>query len=413
MKKLLILICFSLFLPSVMVAQSAMTDNQVMEFIIKENDKGTSRDEIVSKLMKKGVTIDQIQRLRAKYERERGNAQLGARDLTGSGKLDSRLRENNGEGKTSQLRKLDENKKNRDLTVTQRRKMKENQTGLYDEEMSFFLPDSLDMAGDFFYEEKKEEKQVFGRNIFNRENLNFEPEMNIATPDDYRIGPGDVIYVDVWGASQKSFHSQVTPEGDIDIEGFGPLSVAGMTVAAANKELRNSLGQYYAGSNIKLTVGQTKTISVNVMGEVSVPGTYSLSAFATVFHALYMAGGTNEIGSLRDIKVYRNNKLVTNVDIYEYILNGNLKGNVRLQSGDVIIVGPYNSLVNITGKVKRPMYYEMRNDENLATLVKFAGGFSGDAFQKSLRLIRKNKGMLSVYSVGEKERESFKLCDGD
>ena len=411
MKKLLILICFSLFLPSAMLAQSAMTDNQVMEFIIKENEKGTSRETIISDLMKKGVSMDQIQRLRSKYERERGNGQLGARNLTGAG--NTRLRENNGEGKTAQLRRQNETGRENGMNAGQRKKLKERKMEAYDNELSIFVPDSLDMADDFFYKGEKPGKQVFGRNIFNRENLNFEPEMNIATPEDYRIGPGDVIYVDVWGASQKSFHSQVTPEGDIDIEGFGPLALAGMTVGEANKELRNSLGQYYSGSNIKLTVGQTKTISVNVMGEVSVPGTYSLSAFATVFHALYMAGGTNEIGSLRDIKVYRNNKLVTNVDVYEYILKGKLKGNVRLQSGDVVIVGPYSSLVNITGKVKRPMYYEMRSGENLATLIDFAGGFSGDAYQKNLRLIRKSDGLMSVYSVDEGERAQFDLCDGD
>ena len=411
MKKLLILICFSLFLPSMMRAQSGMTDDQVMEYIIRENDKGTSRQDIVTQLMKRGVKMDQIQRLRAKYERERGNGQLGTRKLTDADKLEKRLRENNGQDRTSQLRKLQEN--GRDLTPYQKKMLKEQKEMEYDEGMSFLLPDTLDMAGDFFANKKKQGKQIFGRNIFNREQLNFEPEMNIATPDNYQISAGDEVYVDVWGASQKSFHAQVSADGDIDIEGFGPIHLAGMTVAKANAELRKSLGQYYGGSNIKLTVGQTKTISVNVMGEVVMPGTYSLSAFSTVFHALYMAGGTNDIGSLREIKVYRNHKLVTTVDVYEYILKGNLKGNVRLQSGDVIIVGPYNTLVNISGKVKRPMYYEMRDGEHLDKLLDYAGGFAGDAFRKSMRLVRKHSGMLSVYSVEENERAQFGLCDGD
>ena len=390
-----------------------MSDDQVMEFIIQENDRGTSRQDIIAQLMKRGVKMEQIQRLRSKYERERGKGQLGTRKLTDADKLDKRLRQNNGQEKTSQLRKLEKENREHNLNAYQKKMLQEQNEMMYQDEMSFLLPDTLDMAGDFFKNKKKKEKQIFGRNIFNREHLNFEPEMNIATPDDYRIGVGDEVYVDVWGASQKSFHAQISADGEIDIEEIGPVHLSGLTVAQANAELRKSLGQYYGGSNVKLTVGQTKTISVNVMGEVTVPGTYSLSAFSTVFHALYMAGGTNEIGSLRDIKVYRNHKLVTSVDVYEYILNGNLEGNVRLQSGDVIIVGPYRSLVNIAGKVKRPMYYEMRDDEHLGTLLDFAGGFSGDAFQKSMRLIRKANGMFSVYTVKEDERDQFPLCDGD
>lgn len=207
--------------------------------------------------------------------------------------------------------------------------------------------------------------------------------MNIATPSDYRLGPGDAVYVDVWGASQKNYTGTVSPDGNIDIEGFGPVQVSGMTVAQANNHLRSTLGSRYAGSNVRLTVGQTKTISINVMGAVKTPGTYTLSAFATVFHALYMAGGTDEIGSLRNISVFRNGKQITTVDVYDYILNGNLKGNVRLASGDVIIVNPYECLVNITGKVKRPMFYEMKKNESLGTLIGYAGGFTGDAYQKT------------------------------
>ena len=417
MKKFLIIICLSLFSSTILWAQSSMTDSQVMEFVIKENDKGTSREDIAAKLMRMGVSPDQLKRIRAKYEREKGSGQLGARDLTGAKKAENRLRVNNGEkrdpSKVSNLKKAQKNMDQSGLTARQRQLLREQKQDEYSDDMSYLFPDTLEMYDQIMGVTDKEGKQVFGRNIFNRKNLNFEPEMNVATPRDYRLGPGDVVYVDVWGASHKSFTSNVSPEGEISIEGFGPVTVAGLTVAEANDELRKSLGQYYAGSNVKLSVGQTKTISINVMGEVETPGTYSLSAFATVFHALYMAGGTNEIGTLRDIKVYRNSKLVTTVDIYDYILNGNLKGNVRLQSGDVIIVGPYNSLVSITGKVKRPMYYEMKDKESVGTLVDYAGGFSGDAHQESLRLIRKTGGKFSVYTIDEFERNKFQLNDGD
>ena len=189
---------------------------------------------------------------------------------------------------------------------------------------------------------------------------------------------GDLrVFIDIYGASQKTIEGTISPDGEITIDGFGPVHVSGLTVAQANSKLRSTLGARYSSSQIKLTVGQTKTIMVNVMGEVKVPGTYTLSAFATVFHALYMAGGTNELGTLRSIKVYRNNKLVTVVDIYDYILNGKLTGNIRLADNDVIVVGPYDCLVNITGKVKRPMYYEMKRNESLSTLLKYSGGFAG------------------------------------
>ena len=419
MKKFLILICLSLFSSTVLLAQSSMTDNQVIEYVMKENEKGTSRETIVGNLMRMGVSQEQIQRIRVKYERERGNGQLGTKDLTGTDKMKARLRLNNGEKKQDHKvhnLKKGTNRKKSDLSERQKELLREKNQDEYDEELSFLFPDSLEMYDQILGlngEDDENRKQVFGRNIFNRKNLNFEPEMNVATPKDYHLGPGDVVYVDVWGASSKSFTSTISPEGDIDIEGFGPINISGMTVAEANQQLRESLGQYYGGSNVKMSVGQTKTISINVMGEVEAPGTYSLSAFATVFHALYMAGGTNEIGTLRDIKVFRNNKQVAAVDIYDYILNGNLKGNIKLQSGDVIIVGPYTNLVNVTGKVKRPMYYEMKDKESVGTLIDYAGGFSGDAYQQTLRLTRKTGGKLSVYSIDEFERNGFQLADGD
>lgn len=399
-------------------AQSAMTDKQVMEFIIKENDKGTSRAQIVTKLIEKGVPIEQIRKIRKDYEKEKKGTQLGARDITGAG---NRLRrqthgnkgydneEMRGNGQRSKENDIDE----RSLTSKQRELLKERKQDDYDSELSQFLPDSLAAYDEIFGVNRNNKKQVFGRNIFNQKRLSFEPEMNIATPSDYRLGPGDAVYVDVWGASQKNFTATVSPEGEINLEGYGPVRVSGMTVAQANRHLRATLGSRYSGSHIKLTVGETKTISVNVMGEVAVPGTYTLSAFATVFHALYMAGGTNEIGTLRNIKVYRNGREISTVDIYDYILNGNLKGNVRLASGDVIIVEPYECLVNITGKVKRPMYYEMKSKESVGTLIKYAGGFTGDAYQKSIRLIRKAGGEMSVFSINEFDRNGFQLADGD
>lgn len=424
--KKLALILLLLAMAAPIAAQvSPMSDTQVMEFVINENDKGTSREEIVRKLIERGVPIEQIRRIRNKYEREQSRNQVGARDLTGGSKnLTDRTRrtakvapdEGDALRTDNYMRRPQKVKKDeRNLTPRQKQLLREQREERYTDEMEFLLPDSLTLFDEAlgYNSNEKPEKQIFGHNIFNRENLTFEPEMNIATPQDYRLGPGDAVYIDVYGASQNVFTSTVSPEGTIDIEGFGPVQVSGLTVSQANSRLRSTLGRRYSGSNVRLTVGDTRSISVNVMGEVVMPGTYTLSAFSTVFHALYMAGGVNDIGTLRDIKVYRNGKLITRVDVYDYILGGNLKGNVRLASGDVITVDTYDCLVNVTGKVKRPMYYEMKSDESVATLLKYAGGFSGDAYQESVRLVRKAGGRYSVYSVDEFERGTFQVADGD
>jgi protein involved in polysaccharide export with SLBB domain len=237
--------------------------------------------------------------------------------------------------------------------------------------------------------------------------------MNIATPQNYLVGPGDQIIVDVYGASQRTVSETVSPDGTITIPGYGPIQLAGLSVSAAKEKLRSTLGSRYASSRINMTVGQTRSILINVMGEVKVPGTYTLSAFATVFHALYMAGGINDLGTLRNIKVFRGGHQISTVDIYDYILNGRMTGNVRLQDNDVIIVGPYDALVEIEGNVKRPMFYEMRKNESVSTLLKYAGGFSGNAYKKSVRLLRKTGRLKSVYNVEEFDMSSFQVDDGD
>ena len=361
-----------------MYAQSSMTDEQVLRYVMKEHEAGTSQSQIITKLMQRGVDIQQIRRVKKTYERvakDKGLGQVSAG--TTKEKTNDRMRKNNGAEKEDH---------NSDFKIKATDKVSEKT--VYDKtnpdfrqmqsELSDILPDSI-IIRDERLEAELNKKKVFGRDIFNRKDLSFEPNMNIATPQNYRIGPGDAVIIDVYGASQKSEQLTVSPDGDITIEGFGPVQVSGLTVAQANARLRSTLGSRYSSSRVRLTVGQTRTIMVNVMGEVKAPGTYTLSAFASVFHALYMAGGINDLGTLRNIKVYRNNKLVTTVDIYDYILNGKLTGNIRLADNDVIVVGAYDCLVNITGKVKRPMYYEMKKNESVGTLIKYAGGFTGDS----------------------------------
>ena len=403
-----------------LAAQTAMSDTQVMQFMIKENEKGTPRTEIVTKLIERGVSIEQIRRIKDKYDKQQNGEVIGAKDISGSSST-SRMRSPNGDAKDPK----GQNQRAARREPEDVSKMSEKQRALYEQrrdynflnEIDGLLPDSLEAMGfwedEELFDQKPAEKQVFGRNIFNNRLLSFEPNMNIATPSNYKLGPGDAVFVDVWGASQERFECTVTPDGTILIDNYGPVTVDGLTVAQANQRLKSTLGSRYGGSNVRLTVGQTRTITIDVMGEVMVPGSYTLSAFATVFNALYMAGGTNEIGTLRNIRIYRNGKLISTCDIYDYILNGNMKGNVRLTSGDVIIVEPYECLVQVTGKVKRPMFYEMKQSESVGTLLKYAGGFTGDAYQSQVRLMRKAGGSLSVYSVDDFDRNAFQLMDGD
>ncbi len=408
MKKNILLLVLVLVMPACMMAQSSMSDDQVMQFVVKEHAQGTSQSQIVTKLMQRGVNISQIRRVREKYDRQIKNKGMGVVADQAVSTATSRMRQNNGDRKTDAKAKTDQ------LIQTDnypRTTIDDDDRLAMEHELGGMLPtDTAALLRQLMAE--KQVKRVFGRDIFNNKKLTFEPNMNIATPRNYRLGPGDAVIIDIYGASQKTLETTVSPDGEVTIEGFGPVQVSGLTVAQANARLRSTLGSRYQSSKIKLTVGQTKTIMVNVMGEVRMPGTYTLSAFATVFNALYMAGGPNDLGTLRNIKVFRNNRLIAMVDVYDYILNGKAS-NIHLTDNDVIVVGPYDCLVGINGKVKRPMYYEMKKSESVGTLLKYAGGFTGDAYTKAVRVIRKTGREYSVYNVGEFDMSSFRIADGD
>lgn len=398
MKKILLAVLLCITGIATSFAQSKMSDEQVLQYVVQQHENGTSQSKIVTDLMKQGVDISQIRRVRQKYENQAKSQNLGAVADKAVNKAESIMRSNNGEPKKQAL------------TSGSRSEGMETELGsmISNEEEKPVSDKPGRIAESLFHG-----KHVFGRDIFNKTELTFEPAMNIATPQNYVVGPGDNVKVDVYGASQKSNVYTVSPDGDITIEGFGPVAIGGMSISQANATLRSSLGSRYSSSSIRMSLGQTRTITVNVMGEVMAPGTYTLSAFASVFHALYMAGGISEIGTLRNIKVYRSGKLVSVVDVYDFILNGKMTGNVRLADNDVIVVGPYDSMVSIAGKVKRPMLYEMKKNESVGTLLKYSGGFTSDAYTKSIRVMRKNGNKLAVFNVNEFDMSSFTINDGD
>lgn len=379
-----------------LVAAQTLSDEQVVKMIMEQKENGADENTIARSLLNKGATPAQIRRIKEKYEQEQKG--LGAVDLAGATEKTKRLRdgkaENNIVGKISSSDK----KKN------QKEKQEELQS-----EMAF-----LDIDSVVYYQNLLKEKEtVFGRNLFNNELLTFEPAMNIPVPVDYVLGAGDQVIIDIWGASQTTVDDVISPEGFVMVDGVGKLKLAGMTVDEANNFVKEYLNEYYNGSSVSLSVGETRNVKVEIVGEVAVPGSYTVSAFSTLFNALYMAGGISDLGTLREINVYRNGKPVSKIDIYDYIINGNNAGNIRLQDNDLIVVGPYDAIVNIQGKVKRPMKYEMKRDESLAQLLSFTGGLTGDAYDKNIRVIRKNGREYSVHTIDKTAFGAFNLVDGD
>ncbi len=390
-------------------AQS-MSDDQVIRFVQERRDKGDSQTVIAQKLLSKGVTMQQLQKIRRKMEAEKD--QLGAVDVTGTNKnvSKSRLRTN------QQLAGEEYQQQNNYMIRSQARGNRGINEYTQEERLEMLNGgiEFLDIDSMLYYRELlSDENQVFGRDIFNNSQLSFQPNVNIATPANYRLGTGDVVIIDVWGASQETFEGTISPDGTVVIEGIGPVKLAGLTVAQANGVLKSQLGRYYSGSNINLSVGDTRSIIVQVMGQVKVPGTYTLSALSTSFNALYAAGGISDKGTLRDIKVYRAGREIASIDVYDYILNGNASGDVRLQDNDIIVVGTYDCLVRIKGRVKRPMFYEMKSTESVASILSYSGGFTGDAYKKNVRLIRKSGAEYSIHTIGEFEMNGFTLNDGD
>jgi protein involved in polysaccharide export with SLBB domain len=383
-------------LSGIVMAQG-MSDDQVLAFIASEAKAGTGQAQIVTKLMQKGVKIDQIRRLRNQYDK-----QISSRGMSsaadGAVKMAAERMKANTDGTTSQ-----------ELTTAQ-----VGTTGRVEQDAAADVQTvEADVKATQGQAPDANGKQVFGRDIFSQANPSFQPNTNMPIPDSYVLGAGDQVVVDIYGASQQTLVHTISPEGTITIQGYGPVHLSGLTVAGAQSKLRSTLGSRFRSSNMQVKVGNTRTIQVNIMGEVRAPGTYHLSSFANIFYALYRAGGPSSLGTLRNIQVYRNGRLVTVVDLYEYILNGRLAGNITLQDNDVIQVPTYECLVGITGNIKRPMFYEMRRTETVATLIKYAGDFAGDAHKKSVRLVRQSGDRYQVYNVEEFDMANFTLEDGD
>lgn len=381
MKKLISLFTFLLLFSAGVWAQS-MSDNQVVEYVKTATEAGKSQKQIMTELAARGVTRAQAERIKKRYEEQQASEQtMGAV---------AKNRQRYSEDATANV-----SEGNMDLIAA---------------EMGDPTEQSTEVAA----------RLVFGRNIFNSRNLTFAPSQNLPTPVNYKLAAGDEVIVDIWGSNQMTYREYISPEGSINIPNLGPIYLNGMSISEAEKYLKKELNKIHAGidgenptSEMKLTLGQIRTIQVNIMGEVTMPGTYNISSFSNIFHALYRAGGIGKLGSLRNIYLMRNGKKIANVDVYDFILKGKTMDTTRLQEGDVIIVPPYEMLVDIQGNVKRPMFYEMKNGETVKTLIEYAGNFTGDAYTKNVRITRQNGREYQIYTVDDIDYSVFKLMDGD
>lgn len=417
-----ILLCLLMFTVSGVVFAQQMSDEQVVQFVKEGQMTGKTQQQMTTELMRKGVTKEQIQRIQAKYSNKTGSIQ----NETSTSQSRMRTQKNYDErNKNTRNKKLSGDEQDVSKIKGLRKPLRQRtEDGITDDNRTIeggnlpFVNQNEEY--DYWEEEKDPTTQIFGHNIFENENLTFEPNVNVATPVNYRLGPGDEVIIDVWGASQTTIREIISPEGSVLVDNLGPVYLNGKTVKEANNYLKQEFAKIYAGvtgntpnTQIKLTLGEIRSIQVNVMGEVVAPGTYTLSSFASVFHALYRAGGVNKIGSLRSIKVVRDGNVIADLDVYDFIMKGKMKDDIRLQDGDVIIVDPYQSLVQILGKVKRPMFYEMKPTETIGTILKYSGGFTGDAYKKAIRVLRKSGREHQIYNVDEMDYSVFRVDDGD
>lgn len=378
MKKKYILL--TLLLNVVILGWAAMTDQQVIAYIKQQVAAGKTQQQIGQELLAKGVTPQQAQRIKALFEDTQGTET----NITTQG-----------------------------INSIRRERIHDASNDLGAGTM-----DDINREIDEGYEGNTNGKQVYGHGVFNSQRLTFEPSDNLATPQNYLLGPGDEIIIDIWGNNEDHIRQTISPEGSIMISQIGPLYLNGMNINQAANHIKSVFAKKYSGmeeeqTDIQVTLGQVRTIQVDILGEVATPGTFRMSPFSSVFHALYRAGGINDIGSLRNIQVLRNGKKVSGIDIYEYLFEGKSEGNIRLQEGDVIIVPPYEQLVNIDGNVKRPMYYEILPNETIQDILKYAGGFTGDAYSDMIRISRQAGKENELYNIESEDFETYKLQDGD
>lgn len=440
-------------------AQSSMTDKQVLEYVLNALKSGKDQQTIAIELARRGVTEEQAYRVKSLYEEQMASGSLQGGSQTQTSKSRSRslsgqtdessyvgrdfdvnsrsrssrlLQSSHGSGQTTDnnayVNPFDHSAVGNAQSQTMRQGYNPNTGNRLTPQNERMAQKGTAVAENIFGEREQTglgyngnpEDQIWGRNIFNNQFLTFEPSLNIATPKNYVLGAGDEVIIDIWGNNETTIRQEISPDGNVTVENLGPVHLAGKTIEESRHYLRGQLGKIYAGldsndgtTQLLVSLGQARTIQVNVMGEVAIPGTYTLSSFATAFHALYSAGGVSDIGSLRKVSIVRNGRTVGIIDIYEFIMRGRLDGDIQLQEGDVVIVPAFEQVVEMKGNIRRPMRYEMKQGETLSDLIRYAGGFGKNAYNKTIRVVRENNREMEICTVNRTEFPSFKTQDGD
>ena len=423
-------IALAILLALCIPAQAQMTDDQIIEYVQQGALAGKNQQQIGRELLLRGVSQSQLLRLKTQYEQGALDGQLSGgsvqtvagRTAFGTSSRSDVFRDVSDDGGVQVTGRAS------NMSMT-------SGTGTPAVQGTMQLPASMQSYGadgplseeqyteqDAYAEVRDTtgRRRVFGRSIFTGKTLTFEPNGNMATPKDYRLGPGDEVIIEVWGANEDTVDAIITPEGSIMVAEIGPVYLNGLTVAEAQQRIRGIFARKYAGvsgeepaSEVRVTLGQIRTILINVMGEVEVPGTYRLTSFSSVFHALYRAGGVTDIGTLRSVEVLRGGRRHEVLDLYDFLFSGRFDKDVRLEEGDIVLVHPFRTMVEVKGSFKRPMFYELKEGETMEQLLAYAGGFAGDAYDKEVRVVRRSGREHEFFSVPVAKFASFELQDGD
>jgi protein involved in polysaccharide export with SLBB domain len=385
----LVLLCLWAFAPTFVFAQQnvnlntirvdQLSDDQIEELVKRAQDAGLSNSDFLMMAQMRGMPSEEVEKLRSRIE----ELNVGA----------SKSRSTNA-SKRSAREQIDLNDITQGLLETQ----------------------------ELMEEEEADSLLFFGSKLFFQKNrkLSFEPSLNQATPKNYILGPGDLIYVDIYGQSEKYYEASVNPEGSILLDNIGLIAVSGKTIEAAEGIIKNRVASFYTGLSganpqtfLQVTLGNVKTIKVHILNEVRLPGTFTLSAFSTVFNALYAAGGPSDNGTLRAIQLIRKNKKIAEIDVYDLLMNGTANLDVQLQDQDVILVNPYLARVNVIGEVKRPLIFEVTPEDTLDDLIRYAGGFTDLAFKDRISISRITGNQRSISDVFGNQLGLFTLKGGD
>lgn len=392
MNRIFCILLLSGFLLSGISSYAQMSDEAVVKYALEGKQSGKSDQQIGKELLARGVSVDQLSRLRNSYSSSGSTGSVSGSAVSDVS-VGSRLR-----------------------TVSTESRDGAGPASRISDALQY--PDSSKLESTPVRTSPR--VRIFGHDVFTGQSLTFEPNSNLATPENYKLGPGDEVIIDIWGENEDHIRGTISPEGNIMVDQLGPVYLNGLTISAANDRLRGLFSRKYAGvsgeapsSDIRVTLGQLRTIQVNILGEVATPGTYRLSSFATVFHALYKAGGITDIGTLRNIRVLRGGREIASVDVYKYLFDGDSKDDIRLEEGDIVLVPPYDLLVEVTGRIKRPMRYELEAGESLTQLLSYAGGFTGDAYGREVRVVRTAGREHELFNVDSVGYGTFALMDGD